>query len=44
MGIDIFINTFSNIVPLYHIELIIYELHNNLVQNKILWNIIWYRT
>ena len=34
MGNEIFINTFLNIVPVYHIEIIIYELHNNLVQNK----------
>ena len=32
MGNDIFISTFRNIVPLYHIELITYKLHN-LVQN-----------
>ena len=34
MGNDIFIDTFLNIVPLQNIELTIYELHNNLVQNK----------
>ena len=31
---DILINTFLNIVPLHHMELIIYELHNNLERNK----------